>query len=436
VAVVAAVLVRCLQFEDDPMRRRIKLFLCLLPLILWINSAHADDALQDGPSLVRDVFALLDARLALMPDVAAAKWIAQQPVTDPSREAVVIRSAGDAAARRGLARAPVDALFAYQMALARETQSTLIGQWSRDGRGPTTARSLREDLRPAIDHLTDALLRSLALAAPYLATADLAAAARVLPSERWGAEDRKTLFSLLRAVHLEAPRSPARVLGAGVLRVGVPGDYAPFARNTDGHLVGVDVDLTRRLAESKGLEPVYIRSSWATLLDDLEADRFDVAAGGISMTPGRRARAAFSRPLVTGGKTAIGRCTDRDRLNSMERIDQAEVRVIENPGGTNESFARRTLSRAQLTIHPENLTIFKELVEGRADVMYTDDVEIAHMEHVEPKLCRLLDTLFEPTEKALLLPQGREWADLIGDALDRELDSGSYRRSLDEAIRH
>ena len=418
------------------MRRRIQLALCLLPLFLWISPAYADAVLQDGPSLVRDVFALLDARLALMPDVAAAKWIAQQPVTDPSREAVVIRSAGDAAIRQGLARAPVEALFEQQMALARTTQSALIGQWSHDGRGPTTARSLREDLRPAIDHLTDSLLRSLALAAPYLATADLAAAGSVLPTDRWSAEDRKTLLSLLRAVYLEAPRSPARVLAAGVLRIGLPGDYAPFARNTEGHLVGVDVDLTRRLAESRSLEPVYIRSSWATLLDDLEADRFDIAAGGISITAARRARAAFSRPLVTGGKTAIGRCTDRDRLNSMERIDQAEVRVIENPGGTNESFARRTLTHAQLTIHPENLTIFRELVEGRADVMYTDDIEVALVEHAEPTLCRLLDALFDPADKALLLPPGPDWAAFIGAALDGELEPGAYRRSLDEAIRH
>jgi ABC-type amino acid transport substrate-binding protein len=171
-------------------------------------------------------------------------------------------------------------------------------------------------------------------------------------------------------------------------------------------------------------------------LDDLDADRFDLAAGGISITEARRVRASFSRPLVSGGKTAIGRCSDRDRFSSVARIDQPDVRVIENPGGTNEPFARRILSRAHLTIHPDNLTIFREIVDGRADVMYTDDLEIAHVEHIEPTLCRLLSAVFDPTEKALLLPLGDEWGHLIGSALDAELDSGEYQRSLDHAISH
>jgi cyclohexadienyl dehydratase len=419
------------------MRRESRFGLCVFTLLVWISPVRAAEAiLRDGSALVRDVFYQLDARLALMPEVAAAKWIAGQPVSDPVREKAVIQSAGDAAARRGLARAPVEALFEQQIALARESQSTRMERWRQEGTGPTTARSLRDDLRPAIDQLTQELLRSLALAAPYIASTDLETIAAILSPERWSVEDRKTAANLVRAIRLEAPRTPNRVIASGVLRIGVPADYAPFARSTQGQLVGADIELTLHIAKTLGLQPVYVRSSWASLLGDLDADRFDLAAGGISITDARRVRASFSRPLVSGGKTAIGRCSDRDRFSSMERIDQPDVRVIENPGGTNEIFARRMLSRAHLTIHPENLTIFQELVDGRADVMYTDDLEIAHVEHIEPRLCRLLSAVFDPTEKALLLPLGDEWGHFIGPALDVELDSGEYRRSLDHAISH
>lgn len=419
------------------MRRESRFGLCLITLLLWISPIRATETvLQDGSAFVGDVFSLLDARLALMPDVAAAKWIAGQPVSDPAREATVIQSAGDAAARRGLARAPVEALFEQQITLARESQSKWMERWRQEGAGPTSARSLRDDLRPTIDHLTQALLRSLSLAAPYIATTDLETLAATLSPDRWSMEDRRAATKLILSIYLDAPRTTNRVIASGVLRIGVPGDYAPFARSSQGQLAGADIDLTLHMAKTLGLEPVYVRSSWASLLDDLDADRFDLAAGGISVTNARRARASFSRSLVSGGKTAIGRCTDRDRFTSMDRIDQPEVRVIENPGGTNELFARRALSRAHLIIHPENLTIFKELVDGRADVMYTDDLEIAHVEHIEPTLCRLLSAVFDPTEKALLLPLGDEWAKLIGPALDAELDSGEYQRSLDYAISH
>ena len=412
------------------MRRQSRFGLCFITLVLWISPVcAAEPELRDGNSLVREIFSLLDARLALMPDVAAAKWLAGQPVSDPVREAAVIKAAGEAAAHRGLADAPVEALFKQQIALARESQANWMERWRVEGSAPTAARSLRDDLRPAIDRLTQALLRSLALAAPYVTTSDLKELSGSLPTERWSARDREVAAEIIRSIYLDAPRTPSRASASGVLRIGVPGDYAPFATSSRGRLAGADVELTQQIARTLGLEPVYIRSSWAKLLDDLDA-------GGISVTAARRARASFSRPLVQGGKTAIGRCADRDRFSSIDRIDQPDVRVIENPGGTNELFARRILSRAQLTIHPENLTIFRELVEGRADVMYTDDLEIAHVARVEPSLCRLLDTVFDPADKALLLPMGDDWARFIGPALDAELDSGAYQRALDQAITH
>ena len=46
-----------------------------------------------------------------------------------------------------------------------------------------------------------------------------------------------------------------------------------------------------------------------------------------------------------------------------------------NPGGTNEAFARSRYRNANLRIHGDNRTIFKEIAEGRADVMVTDLIE-------------------------------------------------------------
>ena len=48
--------------------------------------------LSEPEALVAEVFALADARLALMPDVAAAKWLAGQPVTDRAREEQSVRT--------------------------------------------------------------------------------------------------------------------------------------------------------------------------------------------------------------------------------------------------------------------------------------------------------------------------------------------------------
>ena len=76
----------------------------LLFLIAGPTCRSEERALVDGPMLVRRVLTVLDARIALMPDVAAAKWVSGQPVGDPAREAAVIQAATFRLAKYGAAR--------------------------------------------------------------------------------------------------------------------------------------------------------------------------------------------------------------------------------------------------------------------------------------------------------------------------------------------
>src|SRR5262249_20820911 len=165
-------------------------------------------------------------------------------------------------------------------------------------------------------------------------------------------------------------------------------DYAPFSVEREGSLRGVDVDLARELGRKLNADARFVKTSWSTLLADYEADRFDIAMGGISVTPERASRAAFSTSYHSGGKTAIGRCVDRTRFATLAQIDRPGVRVIVNPGGTNEKFDREHLEQARLTIFPDNRTIFTELIASHADVMITDDVEVELQSRLHPELSR------------------------------------------------
>jgi Na+/H+-dicarboxylate symporter/ABC-type amino acid transport substrate-binding protein len=81
----------------------------------------------------------------------------------------------------------------------------------------------------------------------------------------------------------------ARVQKSGVLRVGFGRGIIPFSYdNTAAGLVGYDISLAYALARDLGvrleLNPI---TDWETLIPSLEANRFDLALGGIFMTAGR-----------------------------------------------------------------------------------------------------------------------------------------------------
>jgi cyclohexadienyl dehydratase len=76
---------------------------------------------------------------------------------------------------------------------------------------------------------------------------------------------------------------------AGILRVGTPGDYAPFSlHQPDGSYRGADITEVQRLADHLHLKVEFVPTTWSHLADDTKAGRFDIAVGGISVTPARQ----------------------------------------------------------------------------------------------------------------------------------------------------
>ncbi|WP_234996017.1 transporter substrate-binding domain-containing protein [Streptoalloteichus hindustanus] len=228
------------------------------------------------------------------------------------------------------------------------------------------------------------------------------------------------------------PRSRLDVVTArGELRVCSTGDYPPFTHldPETGEWSGIDVEMARDLAARLRVRATMVRTTWKTLTDDFVAG-CDIGVGGISVTPERARKAAYSKHSFVDGKAPVARCADVDRFTTLDQIDQPGTRVVVNPGGTNEQFARANFRRAAITVHPDNTTIFDEILTGRADVMVTDAAEGRYQSRRRPGLCAVRpDEPFTRTEKAYLLPLGdavfQRW---VHQWLDRALHDGTYHR--------
>ena len=79
--------------------------------------------------------------------------------------------------------------------------------------------------------------------------------------------------------------------------------------------------------------------------------------------------------------------------------------MVANPGGTNEAFVRANVHTATLIWHPDNTTIFHEIVNVAADVMITDRVEVTLQTARHPELCATMTGTLSYQEKGYLLPR-------------------------------
>jgi chorismate mutase-like protein len=209
------------------------------------------------------------------------------------------------------------------------------------------------------------------------------------------------------AAPAQSPASWAQIRQRGVLRVGTTGDYAPYSvRDAHDRYAGADIALARELALGLGLRVEFVPTNWPGLQADAQAGRFDIAIGGISDTPRRRQFAYFSAAYLRDAKRPVVRCGEQRRYDSSGEINAPKVRLIVNPGGTNEAFVRSQFPRAQLTVYVNNLGVFDEIRAGRADVMVTDGVEADLQQRSGQGLCAVkVSGRWAPAGKAVMLPQ-------------------------------
>jgi cyclohexadienyl dehydratase len=227
-------------------------------------------------------------------------------------------------------------------------------------------------------------------------------------------------LSLLSGSNVLAQDAPASRLDAvqknGKLRVCTPGDYKPFSlQRPDGAFEGLDVDLVQAAAKALGVETEFVKSAWPTLMKDF-VEKCDVGVGGISVTLDRQKSAFFSSAYMINGKAPITKCENAARFQSVADIDKPGVTVIENPGGSNERYARANFKQAKIVIFNDNTAIFDEILKGNADVMISESVETIVQQKARPGLCAVNpDKPLQYGEMAWLLPRGdtafKAWMD-------------------------
>ena len=234
------------------------------------------------------------------------------------------------------------------------------------------------------------------------------------------------------SAHAEQASRLDEIMKRGTLRVGMTGDYLPFTYfdKTTSKFRGFDVDMAEALGKALGVKVEYVQTAWPQLTKDFEADDFDIAMGGISITLERQKKGMFSTPIMREGKTPIARCADKDKYQTIADIDKSGTRIIVNPGGTNERFARANIRNAEIKTYSDNVTIFDEIAKGNADLMLTDSSETQYQQKLHlGVLCAVHpEKPFDFAEKAYWLHRDPALKSFVDQWLHILIEDGSFKK--------
>jgi cyclohexadienyl dehydratase len=204
-----------------------------------------------------------------------------------------------------------------------------------------------------------------------------------------------TLLALTTAALMLAPVTAlaqnksklAQILERGTLRVGTTGDFNPMsmkdtATNT---LTGFDIEAMTQLATDMGVKIEFVPAEWATLVNGIVADRFDIFSGA-SLSMARAKTVAFSNPYLFAGTVPLSSKKSPGKYANWESINNPDVTVAVLMGTVFEQQARAHFPKAKIRAVEKPATGYQEVLAGRAQVTITSNVEAATLMKTYPDL--------------------------------------------------
>ncbi|WP_046866669.1 transporter substrate-binding domain-containing protein [Microvirga massiliensis] len=140
-----------------------------------------------------------------------------------------------------------------------------------------------------------------------------------------------------------------RIKSEGVLRVGIA-DSAPFAIKNPATNAweGFNVDMANDLAQSLGVKLQMVDASWATIINGLLSNQYDVLMASTYASPERAQSVVFTTTYITSGELIL---VHRDSpYQKHEDLNQANVTFSVLGGTTNERTARARFPNAKVRV--------------------------------------------------------------------------------------
>ena len=222
----------------------------------------------------------------------------------------------------------------------------------------------------------------------------------------------------------------------GTVLVGTTGDYRPlsYREPETGEYWGFCLDVAGEIAKSLNVSVTYVPTSWPTLSADVQdSTLFDFAIGGITITDARKETMDMSEGYLGNGKTILCRKEDVSKYTCQEDLNHPQVRVMVNPGGLNEKFARANLPNCTLIVFDKNEEIPNQVAEGHADVMITEITEAPWYVQNDSRLAApLLDKPFTRGRIGVLMRKGQDDLMDVVNTTIRQMKADGRLKALHE----
>lgn len=181
----------------------------------------------------------------------------------------------------------------------------------------------------------------------------------------------RTGFRLLFAA---ATLLSAQSVLAKTYTVGIEPSFPPWASVDHGKMVGIAPDAVRAIAKQQGFEVKFRSLSFDSLIPALKADKIDILATGLTVTPERAQQIDFTVPWWAIKLDVM--VPKGSKLTAANALGNGHTVGVQT-GTTNYDYLKDQVAKQgqkiNIKTYEQGTTALQDLLIGRLDAQFLDD---------------------------------------------------------------
>ena len=154
------------------------------------------------------------------------------------------------------------------------------------------------------------------------------------------------------------------------IKIATESSYKPFSyTDADGKLIGYEIELVDALCAQMKAECEVISQDWDGLIPGLNAQKFDAAIAGMSITPERKEVVEFSDPYFHTGIILIGKKGDDISVDGLKGQPIASQRST-----VASQYLQEKHADSDVKLYDTQDNAYLDLTSGRVRAMMSDKV--------------------------------------------------------------
>ena len=195
--------------------------------------------------------------------------------------------------------------------------------------------------------------------------------------------------------------------------------FAPYEYYDGGKIVGVDIDIANEIANYMNKKLVVKDIDFDSIINELNSEKADFGAAGMSITEERKKEVDFSVEYVTSNQVVIVRNNSNITMNDLDN-----KRIAVQLGSVADSYVNEHYKNADIIEQKKYLSMVEALKANKVDVIVMDNLPAKEILKENTELKMLDGYLFSDSYGIAVKKGNTELLNNINTVLERLMNEG------------